>query len=355
MSERVSIRRLTGKWIMALAAGITLAAAAVFPAFAGTVDSVRLEFTDRYQVGEILEPELECRTSGISVVSLEWNKKVEDWKPGSRVSGTVLLSCDDGREFLSSYGNKTMRIYGARLTGAKAEDGNLKVTVSYEPVVQLDSPDSAGWSNSARTKASWKSVKYATGYQIRLYRDDSFVRTIDVTGTSRDLSEYMNKEGMYYYEVRAVGRDEEDRKYRKSSEYTTSSDYRAEDLGDTSGQWRNYLDGRKYEKEDGSFVKGEWYRIDGSWYYFDENEFMATGWRRTGEGVWYYLGNDGNMLTGWQEIDGVWYYFTEDGSMYTGWLESTPGEWYYLNADGSMASGVTIDGRSLDASGTYRE
>lgn len=354
MKEYVSMKRLTGKWMTGFLTGIMVVAVAVFPALAGTVDSVRLEFTDRYQVGEIVEPELECRTSGISIMSIEWNKETKDWKPGSKVNGTILLSCDDGREFLSSYGNKSMRIYGARLTGARAEEGNLKVTVSYDPVVQLDSPDSAGWSNSARTKAAWKSVKYATGYQIRLYRDDSFIRSIDVTGTSRDLSEYMNKEGMYYYEVRAVGRDEEDRKYRKSSEYTMSADYCAEDPGDTDGQWRRYLDGSKYEKEDGSFVKDEWYRINGNWYYFDENEFLATGWRQT-DGSWYYLGDDGNMLTGWQEIGGIWYYFGEDGSMYTGWLESAPGEWYYLNADGSMASDVTIDGRRLNASGVYRE
>ena len=57
-----------------------------------------------------------------------------------------------------------------------------------------------------------------------LYRDDYYLRTIDATGTSKDLSEYMGREGNYYYEIRAVGKTTNDAKYRKSSEYIDSSD-----------------------------------------------------------------------------------------------------------------------------------
>ena len=49
-------------------------------------------------------------------------------------------------------------------------DDDLKVTVTYYPVVWLESPEEAGWSASNHMKAVWKKVDYATGYQIRLYR-----------------------------------------------------------------------------------------------------------------------------------------------------------------------------------------
>ena len=201
-------------------------------------------------------------------------------------------------------------------------------------------------------KAVWKKVDYATGYQIRLYRDDYYLRTIDATGTSKDLCEYMGREGNYYYEIRAVGKTTNDAKYRKSSEYIVSSDRYLDDLGDTEGSWKNYADGKKYVDENGQIVTSQWYRILGTWYYFDENGYMVTGWRMVNN-KWYYLGNDGKMVIGWKQIGGVWYYMDADGAMATGWRQTAPGQWYYLNANGAMAASTVIDGYTLDASGLW--
>lgn len=194
------------------------------------------------------------------------------------MNGTAVLS-SSGREFSSSYGSKSCQISGATLSKAVKVDDDLKVTVTYYPVVWLESPDEAGWSASNHMKAVWKKVDYATGYQIRLYRDDYYLRTIDATGTSKDLSEYMGREGNYYYEIRAVGKTTNDAKYRKNSEYIVSSDRYLDDLGDTEGSWKNYADGKKYVDENGQIVTSQWYRILGTWYYFDENGYMVTGWR----------------------------------------------------------------------------
>ena len=185
-----------------------------------------------------------------------------------------------------------------------------------------------------------------------LYRDDYYLRTIDATGTSKDLSEYMGREGNYYYEIRAVGKTTNDAKYRKSSEYIVSSDRYLDDLGDTEGSWKNYADGKKYVDENGQIVTSQWYRILGTWYYFDENGYMVTGWRMVNN-KWYYLGNDGKMVIGWKQIGGVWYYMDADGAMATGWRQTAPGQWYYLNANGAMAASTVIDGYTLDASGLW--
>ena len=141
--------------------------------------------------------------------------------------------------------------------------------------------ESAGWNNLEKTTAKWSRVEYATGYEIRLYRDTNYVRTVDVGNTvTKDLSEYMTEDGTYDYEVRAVGKDRSDAKYRKSSEYTRSTDRILEDMGDSEGRWRLYADGKQYEQEDGSVVTDQWYKIGGQWYYFGADGYADTGWQQ---------------------------------------------------------------------------
>lgn len=239
-----------GKWLAAAGILIVMTIWLALPALAAqTVNSVRITFTDKYtDPGVISEPDITCSTFGIEITSVEWSKDVEKWNPGTKVTATLILS-SSGREFSSSYGSKSCQISGATLSKAVKVDDDLKVTVTYYPVVWLEAPEEAGWSASNHMKAVWKKVDYATGYQIRLYRDDYYLRTIDATGTSKDLSEYMGREGNYYYEIRAVGKTTNDAKYRKSSDYITSSDRYLDDLGDTEGSWKNYADGKKYVDE----------------------------------------------------------------------------------------------------------
>ena len=164
-----------GKWLAA--AGILMAMTIwmVLPALAApTVNSIRITFKDKYEdPGVIEEPEISCGSYGIEITSVEWSKDVEKWNPGTKVTATLILS-SSGREFASSYGSKSCQISGATLSKAVKVDDDLKITVTYYPVVWLESPDEAGWSASNHMKAVWKKVDYATGYQIRLYRDDYY-------------------------------------------------------------------------------------------------------------------------------------------------------------------------------------
>ncbi len=338
------------KLFAGLALGVLAAAAGTVTALAADIDSIRLEFTDQYEEGTILEPEIESRTSGVEIESVTWSRDPEKWQPGSKVTGTITLSGDG--EFASSYGSRTLKITGATASGTKVVDGYLKVTVKYYPVAWLGTTETAGWKDAEHTVASWKKVNGATGYHLRLYRDNVLIQTMTVSGTTKDLKEYMNKSGEYYYDICATGKNAEDRKYRRDGSYVTSTDsiVAQEDLGETDGRWLNYTEGRKYMNEDGTSPANQWVKIDRAWYYFDENGYAATGWRQVG-GIWYYMDANSVMLTGWQQINGVWYFLNPDGSMAIGWRETSPGEWYYLNPDGSMAANTVIDGWQLDASG----
>ena len=164
-----------GKWLAAAGILIVMTIWMVLPALAApTVNSIRITFKDKYEdPGVIEEPEISCSSYGIEITSVEWNKDVEKWNPGMKVTATLILS-SSGREFSSSYGSKSCQISGATLSKAVKVDDDLKVTVTYYPVVWLESPDEAGWSASNHMKAVWKKVDYATGYQIRLYRDDYY-------------------------------------------------------------------------------------------------------------------------------------------------------------------------------------
>ena len=342
-----------GTLFAAFAAAVLTAAVSPATAMAADVSRIELTFTDRYETGEILEPDISCGTSGVSIDSVDWSREPENWRPGTSVTATLTLS--SGGDFASSYGSRTCRVTGAEFKSAKKNGDALTVKVSYEPVVQLAAPESAGWNNLEKTTAKWSRVEYATGYEIRLYRDTNYVRTVDAGNTvTKDLSEYMTEDGTYDYEVRAVGKDRSDAKYRKSSEYTRSTDRILEDMGDSEGRWRLYADGKQYEKEDGSVVTDQWYKIGGQWYYFGADGYADTGWQQV-SGSWYYLDDEGIMQTGWQEIAGTWYFLREDGSMATGWVEDQPGKWYYLNPDGSMAAGTVVDGCRLDESGLWTE
>ena len=148
-----------GKWLAA--AGILMAMTIwmVLPALAApTVNSIRITFKDKYEdPGVIEEPEISCGSYGIEITSVEWSKDVEKWNPGTKVTATLILS-SSGREFSSSYGSKSCQISGATLSKAVKVDDDLKVTVTYYPVVWLETPDEAGWSASNHMKAVWKKV-----------------------------------------------------------------------------------------------------------------------------------------------------------------------------------------------------
>lgn len=219
---------------------------------------------------------------------------------------------------------------------------------------KLEAPETAEWSTSVETKATWDKVENANGYQVRLYFNDEYIKTIDSKTTRIDLADYMTTEGWYHFEVRAVVENKNGVKDPdwESSDYTSSEAQKIENLGNTDGTWKNYVDGKKYQKADGSLVKSQWYRILGKWYCFDDEGYMVTGWKKDGNN-WYYLNSEGTMETGWL-LDGTkWYYLDEDGVMKTGWFMANPGQWYYLNADGSMAADTVVDGYYLSSSGVW--
>lgn len=350
------------RWKKTLAGLVTAlaVAGAAFTAYgAATVNNLSISVKDSTtEEGTLGEPEISVSPSSCELSDVRWSKPVEDWKPGKSVFGTLTLTAAGDREFDSSYSSSKCSVNGADFRSASAdkEDASvLEVTIRYTPKVKLGTTETAGWSDGKKTRASWKKVPYATAYEVRLYQNDTWIKTFEVTGTSVDVSSYIKSEGDYYYEVRAKGKTTEERKYLLTGDYVTSEDtltMDSQELGAIGGTWQNYQEGRKYRMPEGGSPSSQWLLIMGDWYYFDENGYAVTGWFEDKEkNLWYYLDEQGKMTVGWKEVQGLWYYFNTEGQMQTGWIQSKPGEWYYANPDGSMAVDTEIDGHTLGADG----
>lgn len=242
----------------------------------------------------------------------------------------------------------------SRRWGAGVLAAALLAAVMCMPVMaatKLGETEEAYWDENHMGVARWKKVDNAKEYEVRLYEgDDQRVTTVNVSGTRADLKSYMADERWYSFAVRAVPKSNQ--KKISAGEWVRSEEIQAEGLGDTSGKWKTYSDGKKYQDGSGNFVTDRWYQIKGEWYRFDGNGFCLTGWQQI-DTKWYYLNSEGIMQTGWLEIDGSRYYLESDGSMAVGWRQDKPGEWYYLDADGRMVTNTVVDGCQLDGEGKW--
>ncbi len=253
---------------------------------------------------------------------------------------------------------------------AYASDKDVEVTT-------LGTPSHAWWQTD--TIAQWHSVTHAHEYQVKLYLADDVdldydekdrewvyeyygnddnpldaVAVVRTGNTSYDFSQYMKDGHSYFYMVRATPRVSE-QAYVKNSDWRISPevDYRGKTVqGITTGKWRNYLEGSRYDVGDGyrEFLDDGWQLIYGKWYYLANGGYRQSGWLAI-DGNLYYLDENGIMATGWFYLDDSWYYTDKSGAIQTGWVMPLPGKYYYLYEDGRLATDTWIDGYYVGSDG----
>lgn len=236
---------------------------------------------------------------------------------------------------------------GSFLGAGRAEASDHAVETIY-----LGEPKYVWWESD--TMGKWSSVSKAHEYQVKLYISDNVnrdeenwrwfdeedeeleaVMTRRTSDTSCDFSEYMKAPHSYFFVVRATPKISE-LAYVESGSWIASPDMDFKEKpspGITGGKWRNYLEGSRYEVENGQFLPGGWHRIEGYWYLLDEDGYRLTGWQSLEDGN-YYLGTDGRMATGWFVIEDTWYYAGSDGRLQSGQVMTEPGIWYDLDEEG---------------------
>lgn len=316
--------------IMTLAMGMTSQAADT------KITSMKITFS--YESGS--EPKSGDSIGGITaktdssqfdIDSVYYVNNNETWIVGDRPVVRVDLTARDGYRFSSTSSSKfSLSGCSATYKSAKAyDDGStLELEVYLKRIGgKLSDVDNLEWSGNI---AVWDPMDGAKSYNVRLYRDDKSVATVETTGTSYDFSGYINREGSYTFAVQAISSYN-----NRAGEWSDKSSDNYVDEEDAwkvsgSGRWVQDQTGWWYSYNAGGYPANCWKLINNYWYYFNRSGYMVTGWQKV-DGYWYYMNNDGVMLTGWQFINGQWYCMDGSGVMYAN--TRTP-DGFYVNGSG---------------------
>ncbi len=246
-----------------------------------------------------------------------------DYYFDSMSKSKVKLSGDDAT-YVTSHreDNKSVLIVTVKLD---ALEGSLEI-------------ESVEWEGNDTPVARWETTDGAKSYQLRLYRGNTSIGSV-VTTTNEyyDFTSSMNREGEYYFKVRAINSnskrgdwyesdslyiDEDTANAVKNGTYQTSTGNNnglgAPGSAPVEGVWQRNNIGWQYRWPDGNYSRGGWVMIKNIWYCFDDNAYMRTGWIQASDGKWYYCdpregSGQGAMMTNtitpdgyWVDANGVW-------------------------------------------------
>ena len=128
---------------------------------------------------------------------------------GGTPSKEDVLASDKKQDMVS--GDNTIEISGLSDKSAVkvsfvAQDaaGNSTGVVTVDLPIYLDAPTTVSWVDNS-SKALWDAVPGATGYNVQLIKDGAdYGDPVPVTGTTVELSSYMNNDGVYTFKVQAT-------------------------------------------------------------------------------------------------------------------------------------------------------
>lgn len=298
-----------------------LATALAVPAYAAPkssnknkISSIKLEITDELKIDGGLDDDdvLDIEADGDNYVVTEWEIMNAGFAWSEEDIPEVMVTIETEDDYSFSVTKDKVKIKGAAATviSVKRESAQeLFVTLQLKPMSErVGTVESATLEG---TRGSWTAAYGAVGYHVYLYKNNTVVGSRKVTAdTTYDFSASMNKEGDYYFKVRAIGPSGS-----KDGEFTTSqSVYRTkEDIiagnnapaqQNTQGIWQQDELGWKFIQENGAQTLNNWLFINDKWYFFKEDGYMQTGWLNW-NGSRYYLGPDGDMWVSRQTPDGI--------------------------------------------------
>lgn len=273
------------------------------------------------------------RSQEFQISYAEYTNNLENWTVGDRPVVKLELRAGDGYRFYYTAKSR-FTLTGGTPAFKKAkiyDDGAaLELEVYLKRVEgKLASVQNMEWDG---TRAVWDKLTGAKSYQVRLYRDNKVVETVETNQTNYDFYNSLNREGDYYFRVRAIASyQDQPGEWSKDSENNFIDQEGAKNIGKKEG-WRQTSYGWWYAYANGSYPMNSWKNINHKWYYFNSDGYSLIGWQYINN-RWYYLEGSGAMLTGWQYINDKWYYLDESGAMYANCR--TP-DGFYVDGSGVM-------------------
>lgn len=222
-------------------------------------------------------------------------KEEDVWFSGEKPVVEVDLSAKEGYRF-SDIDKSSFSLYGcnAEYKGVTVEgDGSSLTLQVYLPEIEgsLPTTTGTGWNGNM---AVWDAVEGAKSYEIKLYNGSVTAATIITSETSYDLSLYINRDGVYTFNVRAIGSYQ-----TQASPWSESSGTYTITPEDawyiSNGSWQDTSSGWRYIYENGAYPSDTWRCIDQKWYYFDQQGYMVTNCyvKAPGEENYRWIGGDG--------------------------------------------------------------
>ena len=383
--------------IMALMLAMAMSASVHVTALAATyeyIDDVSLDIIHDIEIGGYnCDVDASISDGRFEVESvMVTNEPEEAWDDGDKPKVSVVLWVTDEEEyrFKSGIGKSDILIGSddGKITSVTRGSSGKKLTVKIElPKLERE----AGFYESALVVEDidfdsgngigyWEENEYADRYEVKLYRNDSYIAGVFKTnGLDYDFSKYFERKGTYYFQVRGV-RDKSNSttdykgEWRDSEEIVVDSEeakairiYGGYQEGSntsstgtssskpnngpgtntgsansptgntdlSSGGWIQNAYGWWWCNPDRTYPANTWKEINGAWYYFDANGYcLMNSWIKSQDsGLWYYCGSTGAMVTNvWVISNNTYYYCGPDGAMWTS--RRTP-DGYYVDSNGA--------------------
>lgn len=228
-------------------------------------------------------------------------KDDDTWIFGERPEAEVELSARDGYRFSDiKRNNFTLSGLGVQYKESHIEsDGSSLILQVYLPEISGNLPATTATSWNGDT-AVWDEVEGSEKYEVKLYKNNRLLVTVTETGCSHDFSSYINTEGRYTFNVRALGTYT-----TESSGWSADSDAKVLTREDAwsrgNGTWEKAYSGWRFKYGDGTYATDCWRIINDKWYYFNYNGYMESDCYVKSNAIemYYWVGSDGAWMPEW--------------------------------------------------------
>ena len=303
MKRRISVNKKIIA-IMALAACLTLGG--IFSAYGqeNTITSVSLSFSwDKAPKGGDIVGSITASSSSsqFKVEGTEYVKDDDTWIFGERPVAEVELSAREGYKF-SNIERSDFSLSGCSAQYKESHiesDGVTLILQVYLPEISGNLPGTTATSWNGDT-ALWDSVDGSEQYEVKLYRDKRLLATVTTKENSYDFSSYINTEGSYTFNVRALGTYS-----TEASGWSSDSDAKVLNRENAwtrdNGEWQKTSAGWRFAYKDGTFATDCGRVINDTWYYFNYRGYMESDCYVKSDALemYYWLGSDGAWMPEW--------------------------------------------------------
>ena len=327
-----------------------------FPSLASTkVSSVKLQLIEHAsEPGTVNRAELICNSSEYEITWYDMSQEYSEWTPGRMVMYTVTVESKPG--FYFTRRETVPLVSNGKILSKNISSSKLELIIAYTPTITLAEPHHFVFEKDCIAK--WDEIPYAFAYEVRVYKNGKFAKTIKTRKAELDISEYMTTNDKITFDVKAVPRSEDEAAFIHESSYAVCENVPTFSSNISDGKFYGDYDNMTFRDADGSLVEG-WQQIDESLYYFDpdnDKKAICDDFALI-DGKWYHFNDKCIMQTGWLKIKDAWYYFNSSGEMATGWICMGPsgGPWYYFDETTGMLwhDRYTPDGYYVGSNGAW--